>query len=92
MSRFGARSLFLLAVLALLAFAPAPAAAAAPPPPAAFELSKAVAQLWETLTRVWAETGCTLDPDGCSQAQEPPPVEVDHLDTGCTLDPNGCAR
>jgi hypothetical protein len=74
---------FLLGLALALA---APAAWAAPQrheaPASAWSL---VAQLWQTLTASWLDSGCSLDPDGrCAKAAAP--------DSGCSLDPSGrCA-
>ena len=59
--------------LGLLSLAAAPARAIGP-----FEF------LLERLSALWAETGCTFDPNGrCSDRSAP---------TGCTVDPHGVCR
>jgi len=60
-----------------------------------------VARLWSTLVSLWAENGCSLDPNGlCGPASgtgggcsiDPNGcVKAAVLDNGCSLDPNGCA-
>ena len=47
-------------------------------------------QAWEFLTRIWANNGCRLDPDGrCVPAQNATP----EADNGCRIDPSGgCAN
>jgi hypothetical protein len=43
-------------------------------------------QAWEFLTRIWADNGCGLDPDGrCI----PAPKATAEADNGCGIDPNG---
>ncbi len=90
----GARCLSAFTVLALLAVVPAPAAATPASPAGAANLWEMASLAWDSLTRLWSENGCTLDPDGCSQAREevPASAEMDSLDEGCTLDPSGCAK
>ncbi len=46
-----------------------------------------LARLWGTLTAVWTEHGCMIDPyGGCAAVAQPT------TDEGCNLDPNGgCA-
>lgn len=75
----------LLLVLILLLAAPAVQAAerATHKSPAA-AIPGLIAQAWDFLTRIWAENGCGLDPDGRC-VPEPTP----ETDNGCGLDPNG---
>jgi hypothetical protein len=48
------------------------------------------AQAWNFLTRVWANNGCRLDPDGRCLPEQSATAEADN---GCRLDPNGgCAN
>ena len=46
----------------------------------------AMLSMQPSLSSSAGETGCSLDPDGCSGTSRAPLVE-----TGCSLDPNGCA-
>src|SRR4051812_24797957 len=83
-----------LAALLLGAAILAPAISAAPlrphpaPLPANLSLGSpwdALAQLWTSLTRLWAEEGCTIDPDGhCKNVLLRPTG-----DNGCSIDPSG---
>ncbi len=77
-------------ILTLLGLAAAPARAMGP-----FEF------LLERLSAIWAETGCTFDPNGgCSDRSAPTGCTVDpdggcsdrSAPTGCTGDPNGVCR
>jgi hypothetical protein len=45
-----------------------------------------VSQAWNLLTRVWAENGCILEPDGRCL---PGPSASAETDNGCRADPNG---
>jgi hypothetical protein len=48
------------------------------------------ARAWDFLTRVWANNGCGLDPDGRCV---PEPNATPEADNGCGLDPSGgCAH
>ncbi len=50
-------------------------------------------QAWSLLGRLWADTGCHIDPSGhCVPAAGQPVVPQGRTDEGCHLDPNGhCA-
>ncbi|HEX7185118.1 MAG TPA: hypothetical protein VF756_25040 [Thermoanaerobaculia bacterium] len=71
-----------LAVLVLFLTLIAPWGASAAEPKSEPGAAQALAGLWGWLTRLWAENGCIIDPDGCAGAQG---------DNGCILDPDGCA-
>ncbi len=45
-------------------------------------------QLWGLLSALWNETGCHVNPDGCTQNARP----AAPADEGCHIDPSGCAR
>ena len=80
-----ARVLLILLVVGAVA---APSAWAAPhrlsTEIAAFDI---FARLWDSLTAIWEEAGCTLDPHGGCGTDQPPTT-----DAGCGLDPHGgCA-
>lgn len=48
------------------------------------------AQAWDLLSRVWANNGCRLDPDGRCIPEQKATAEADN---GCRLDPSGgCAN
>lgn len=48
------------------------------------------AQAWDLLTRVWADNGCGLDPDGRCIPEQKATTEADN---GCRIDPDGrCAN
>lgn len=81
------RKVVLLLVTALLASAPSWAA----PWSLKADFSSPLdllSRLWGTLTSVWSETGCHIDPHGGCASSETPPA--DQVDTGCQIDPNGC--
>ena len=44
-----------------------------------------LARLWGTLTAVWSEHGCKIDPFGACEPVAPQPT-ADH---GCMIDPHG---
>jgi hypothetical protein len=49
-----------------------------------------IVQAWDFLTRVWAENGCGLDPDGRCV---PEPNAKAEAENGCRIDPDGrCAN
>ncbi|HXO19546.1 MAG TPA: hypothetical protein VOA87_06430 [Thermoanaerobaculia bacterium] len=60
-----------------------------------------LARLWSGLTSLWAEEGCSIDPDGghCKPGQATPPgngtpgsLTNARAQEGCSIDPNGgCA-
>jgi len=83
------------AVLLLSTALLAPAAFAAPPrlhpaPQTATSTlgspRDALANLWTSLARLWAEAGCSIDPNGghCTSAPVHPTG-----DNGCSIDPSG---
>jgi hypothetical protein len=46
-----------------------------------------LARLWGSLTAVWSESGCKIDPNGGCGTGQPPTT-----DSGCKIDPHGgCA-
>jgi hypothetical protein len=50
-------------------------------------LFNVLARLWGSLTAVWSEEGCGIDPNGGCGTGQPPTT-----DSGCKLDPHGgCA-
>ncbi|HEV7784078.1 MAG TPA: hypothetical protein VGQ28_02010 [Thermoanaerobaculia bacterium] len=53
-----------------------------------------IALLWGTLTRVWEEEGCSLDPSGLTGACHQGHPLVGPANNGCSIDPNGasCSR
>jgi hypothetical protein len=59
-------------------------AAAAPPPFALLE------RLWNSLTSLWAEEGCRIDPDGRCVPNQGSGLTVP-TNTGCQSDPDGCS-
>lgn len=49
-----------------------------------------LSRLWGSLTAVWLESGCKLDPHGrCAAAQGEAPTPLPTTDSGCKIDPNG---
>ncbi|HEX7183582.1 MAG TPA: hypothetical protein VF756_17235 [Thermoanaerobaculia bacterium] len=83
------RTAGLFLVLTLLA----PWAAAAPEPArgagSVTERASGLAGLWGWLTRLWAENGCRIDPDGCAPGAADDPSAGSDVDAGCRADPNG---
>jgi len=85
--RTAARRTLILAFLIL--------ALAAPPAQAAFSPERLFAGLWGRLAALWAETGCTFDPNGSCRDQTAPagpghrgPSAIT-ANTGLTFDPDG---
>jgi hypothetical protein len=76
----------LLVLLVVLALA-APSAWAAPRQ-SRIEIGPLdfLARLWGSLTAIWAESGCWIDPNGGCLDDTPLPPGTDE---GCKLDPNG---
>ncbi len=63
---------------------------AAPPARAAGWLSSPLEGIWARLSALWAEAGCTYDPNGlCRNQAGPGGITVE---TGCIYDPNGHCR
>jgi hypothetical protein len=84
------RSRRLLLAVSLAATLTAPSLAAATPrsrPVAPQASPSPLSTLRNYLLHLWAEIGCTADPNGICTAAAPPPQP--RLDTGCTADPNG---
>jgi hypothetical protein len=84
------------AVLLLGAVLAAPLVSAASPralpaPRTADPVEALLTHLWGTLTALWGENGCSLDPyGGCSGRTTASPAVTP--DSGCTIDPyGGCA-
>jgi hypothetical protein len=73
-----------IAVLLVGAFLLVPCVSAAGPRGGA-EPMGFLAQLWSTLTAVWSEAGCSIDPYGCPDGTGAP----ESPDAGCSMDPNG---
>lgn len=74
-----ARVLFAVLILAALAAPPAWAAPRMATP------GDALARLWASLTSLWAEAGCIIDPHGaCSSGTT--------TEAGCIADPHGGCR
>ncbi|HEX7185119.1 MAG TPA: hypothetical protein VF756_25045 [Thermoanaerobaculia bacterium] len=90
---------FAVLALSLALIAPWGASAAGPKSePGREAAAQALTGLWSWLTRLWAENGCLIDPDGCAGAQrdngcilDPDGCATTQVDNGCILDPNGCA-
>jgi hypothetical protein len=101
MSRITRRRIAALALGALL-LAPW-AASAAPPwsspkPPGLHRIVQdsagLVSRFWGALKAIWAENGCTIDPDGarCASSTNGGTIPVSLAPEGCTIDPDGrCA-
>jgi hypothetical protein len=53
-----------------------------------------VTRLWSAFKALWADEGCTIDPDGarCASSPHGSTTPVSPAPNGCTLDPDGrCA-
>lgn len=49
-----------------------------------------VEPLWGSLTAIWAEIGCNIDPHGgCEPGQGEEPAPVPETDIGLGIDPHG---
>ncbi len=64
---------------------------AAPPARAAGWLSSPFEGIWARISAMWADTGCTYDPNGGCHIGFRPPVAIT-ADTGCIYDPHGGCR
>jgi hypothetical protein len=74
-------------VLLLAGALASPAAWAAPVGPLKASPFDLLAQLWTSLDALWAEEGCSIDPNGGCTPGSPPSTDI-----GCGIDPNGgCA-
>ncbi len=57
-----------------------------------------LSQIWSSLTAIWENAGCILDPHGgCATTDVTPPPGPDEVsppstDEGCILDPHGGCR
>jgi hypothetical protein len=82
----------------LNAASPAPAAPRQKNTPAADKAPTAaapglLAAILGVLDRIWAPTGCDIDPHGgCAASTADAPPAPDHQDNGCYIDPHGCTR
>src|SRR6266545_2542231 len=50
------------------------------------------ARLWSTVTALWSDNGCLIDPFGVCGAANSPAGPTENVDEGCKIDPYGGCR
>jgi hypothetical protein len=83
-------AVLLLAAMLAMPLASLAAPRTSPQPRDTSSFGAVLSHLWDTLTALWSEDGCSADPYGrCAGAGAGTASPTDSLDEGCSMDPYG---